>query len=168
MPIEVIMVVITIAKVPIVGIAHNLSIMVVPSRIVASSGIVAARDSSTFVVSATSIHTVVIATAGSHVATAAAIAAAAVATAGSHVATTTAVSHVATAATIAATAAIATAATTAAASHVATAATIAAAAAIAAAATPTAVLDKGDCAAVTKHTFKIRRTCRLSRLPNEC
>ena len=63
MPIEVIMVVITIAKVPIVVIAHKLFIMVVPSRIVASAGIVAARDSSTFVVSATSIHTVVIATA---------------------------------------------------------------------------------------------------------
>jgi hypothetical protein len=140
MPVEVIVVMVTIAKVPIVVIPRKLSVVKVASGVGIAAGNVAARDSSTSVVGAPSIHNVVTAIA-------------------------TSVCHAAAISTAVYMAAIAAAII----SHVAipTATILASATATATIATTTAVSDKRDCAAVSYCGLQIGCISRIGGLPNQ-
>jgi hypothetical protein len=140
MPVEVIVVMVTIAKVPIVVIPRKLSVVKVASGVGIAAGNVAAGDSSTSVVGAPSIHNVVTAIA-------------------------TSVCHAAAISTAVYMAAIAAAII----SHVAipTATILASATATAPIAATTAVSDKRDCAAVSYCGLQIGCISRIGGLPNE-
>jgi hypothetical protein len=141
MPVEVIVVMVTIAKVPIVVIPRKLSVVKVASGVGIAAGNVAAGDSSTSVVGAPSIHNVVTAIA-------------------------TSVCHAAAISTAVYMGAIAAAII----SHVAaipTATILATATATATIAATTAVSDKRDCAAVSYCGLQIGCIGRIGGLPNE-
>jgi len=140
MPVEVIVVMVTIAKVPIVVIPRKLSVVKVASGVGIAAGNVAAGDSSTSVVGAPSIHNVVTAIA-------------------------TSVCHAAAISTAVYMAAIAAAII----SHVAipTATILASATATATIAATTAVSDKRDSAAVSYCGLQIGCIGRIGGLPNE-